>query len=1201
MNKKRIAVYAALIFVFALACVFQMAPRMIARAAEIEPAAIGTASLSDDGDTVFIRTAKFTVGEKDLYVAGFTVANAAEGADPADGVDLDTLTPITVANPITGTLDKDIYVCESEMADIYVGNLELATGRRIYTDGSSLNFLGGDVEADSIETTGTINLASANVTVNSDLTGFKAIYLQVSEDTGNDEIAFFGTPSSLTVNGNVANTGDEYNAAIDVINGGKLKVTGNISTAKNINMTNNCSLEVGGDLTVGSGCNLSVYKDSTAVIGGKVKTGYFVHVGENSTLSADSVDCIYLAGINGSIFTVANDVVATGGIDLGKCGGECTIGGNATCGTLNANTFGKPFSVGGDLKSSSVFVKECEFTVGGGINNSGSFRFDNADVEIGGAVHSGSYFDAYMCDITVHGPVTVDNSICPISATTLTIEGDANLTILNPINSSNITIEGNLNSKDGGYLNVNNSVLSVTGNVTCPGFDLTGNNAKTDIGGKLYAPNRVGVEGTAASLTVGGDVTTSGSFHVWGKEVDIGGSVIGATSMTVDQTTELNIDGDISISGMFSSNPGGKINIGGDFTYSYNYGRIGGDFTVGGNFTNTAVKEYMSNGLYVDGKLNVAGDVLMNDLLLNYKNYEDNINVEGNIQAHRVADIIADEEGTYVVDGVTQTSSDFYTTWDENMNEKRYISHTVPFNQRIISVEIDGDLSAVEITDLSSKTFAKAEGQAYNLTLETNGGVYVNEYIPDSVYLPGKEAALPTMHDVRIIGYMLEGWYDNAELEGTALTAIPADKTGDLTFYAKWVECDHSGSTVTATCAHPTYCSVCTLELPMPPHTWNEPEWDWSDVEHPAYSTTCSVCDTGTASGEADSVTADAHKVTLDADAYTDYTAEVTIDGQAFSGTYRVTEEGSMLALRKATFEEYKSEKSEEAGKEALEGDSSQCKQLIADAVAAIEALKYDEAKSLEENKQAADAIVSKLEEDLAEHRKEYTATFTADGKTLGTAKFTIDTESIKDKEPAIPEKEGYNGAWAAYTLGKEDITVEAVYTAVEYKAVFTDDTGKTVAEVPYTTETESITAPAVPQKTGYIGEWEEYTLKLGGITVKAVYTEVPTEGFEEGAETDSEYKENKTYTVDTSKLPEGSEVHWYVNGEEVAVGESYTMENPTDGYTIQMKITDKDGNVICESEEQTVNVKKGFFDRLRAFFIALFERISEFFAGLFD
>jgi hypothetical protein len=80
-------------------------------------------------------------------------------------------------------------------------------------------------------------------------------------------------------------------------------------------------------------------------------------------------------------------------------------------------------------------------------------------------------------------------------------------------------------------------------------------------------------------------------------------------------------------------------------------------------------------------------------------------------------------------------------------------------------------------------------------------------------------------------------------------------------------------------------------------------------------------------------------------------------------------------------------------------------------------------------------------------------------------------------------------------------------------------------------------------------------------------------------------YKEDQTFTVDTSSLPEGAEVHWFVNGEDVGTGESYTVEDPTDDYTIQAKAVDKDGNTLDETQVQAVKVRNGFMDKLKWFF----------------
>lgn len=61
---------------------------------------------------------------------------------------------------------------------------------------------------------------------------------------------------------------------------------------------------------------------------------------------------------------------------------------------------------------------------------------------------------------------------------------------------------------------------------------------------------------------------------------------------------------------------------------------------------------------------------------------------------------------------------------------------------------------------------------------------------------------------------------------------------------------------------------------------------------------------------------------------------------------------------------------------------------------------------------------------------------------------------------------------------------------ATEYTVTFIAD-GKTVGTDTYTAEDKVITEPAVPEKAGYTGEWERCNLSLGDITVNAVYTKL--------------------------------------------------------------------------------------------------------------
>ena len=125
-----------------------------------------------------------------------------------------------------------------------------------------------------------------------------------------------------------------------------------------------------------------------------------------------------------------------------------------------------------------------------------------------------------------------------------------------------------------------------------------------------------------------------------------------------------------------------------------------------------------------------------------------------------------------------------------------------------------------------------------------------------------------------------------------------------------------------------------------------------------------------------------------------------------------------------------------------------------------------------------------------------------------------------------------------------------------------------------------------------FAGWSPEITAATENATYTATYKAVPIKIEIGEFEDTTGYKEEQTFTVDTSDLPEGAEVHWFVNGEDVGTGESCTVEDPTDDYTIQAKVIDKDGNIIAESEEQKVEVKNGFFDRLKAFFAELIEKI---------
>ncbi len=115
-----------------------------------------------------------------------------------------------------------------------------------------------------------------------------------------------------------------------------------------------------------------------------------------------------------------------------------------------------------------------------------------------------------------------------------------------------------------------------------------------------------------------------------------------------------------------------------------------------------------------------------------------------------------------------------------------------------------------------------------------------------------------------------------------------------------------------------------------------------------------------------------------------------------------------------------------------------------------------------------------------------YFAEFISQGRSVGKIPYTVNDTSVS--EPDVIEKTGYNGKWQDYSLAPGGITVFSVYTPVTYTAYF-KASGKTVAAASFNVETDSLSLPAVPEKDGYTGEWEEYTVVPHDITVNAVYT----------------------------------------------------------------------------------------------------------------
>ncbi|MBR5433383.1 MAG: InlB B-repeat-containing protein [Bacteroidales bacterium] len=90
----------------------------------------------------------------------------------------------------------------------------------------------------------------------------------------------------------------------------------------------------------------------------------------------------------------------------------------------------------------------------------------------------------------------------------------------------------------------------------------------------------------------------------------------------------------------------------------------------------------------------------------------------------------------------------------------------------------------IPLTETQPKTFyAKWIANNYDITYELGGGT-INSG-KNTSYTYGYGVLLPT--DVTRTGYTFKGWYDNPNFDGESVLSIPANATGNKTYYAHWV------------------------------------------------------------------------------------------------------------------------------------------------------------------------------------------------------------------------------------------------------------------------------------------------------------------------------------------------------------------------------------------------------------------------------
>ena len=113
-----------------------------------------------------------------------------------------------------------------------------------------------------------------------------------------------------------------------------------------------------------------------------------------------------------------------------------------------------------------------------------------------------------------------------------------------------------------------------------------------------------------------------------------------------------------------------------------------------------------------------------------------------------------------------------------------------------------------------------------------------------------------------------------------------------------------------------------------------------------------------------------------------------------------------------------------------------------------------------------------------------YTATFVNSDGTVGTVDFDIEDTALS--EPAVPQRTGYTGAWEAYEIKAEDLTINAVYTPITYDITYENTKGAANNNpATYNIETATITladitSPGYTFEGWFIGEEKVESIELG-------------------------------------------------------------------------------------------------------------------------
>ncbi len=205
----------------------------------------------------------------------------------------------------------------------------------------------------------------------------------------------------------------------------------------------------------------------------------------------------------------------------------------------------------------------------------------------------------------------------------------------------------------------------------------------------------------------------------------------------------------------------------------------------------------------VNAGLNVSGsNYTIGDVTINYRKVLWNTGIDGTekwASATLEQAIFSDlTTGDFLGAEVSKTNGGSYFSYSIQINYvtlfEQAVSGEGTFTRPLTSSELNSLQTTDKTISIGSANIAVdalntyVADKHYTVTLNANDGTINADNVTS--YTFGTGATLPT--DVTRDGYNFDGWYDNAELTGSAVTTITTSDYGNKTYWAKWTSLEQT-------------------------------------------------------------------------------------------------------------------------------------------------------------------------------------------------------------------------------------------------------------------------------------------------------------------------------------------------------------------------------------------------------------------------